>query len=88
MTLLVAGILLLVAQLGVISHTLHVDSPKAELTCSFCSSSAPPVLTAETLAPAFVETLVLCPNESLRHVCQIAPLLSPRLSRGPPASFT
>jgi len=83
---------LLIAQLGIAMHPLHLDakqsSQKVELTCSFCiagshlgTAFAAPVVHVEKLALTAVDPQV-------GNVCDILFFSSPRLTRGPPLSTT
>lgn len=86
--LLVAGLFLLVAQLGIATHALHAEVPRAELTCSFCLASAPPIVAAPSVLPERNDTVFAFADVPVRSVCDRQITLSPRLSRGPPASDT
>lgn len=79
---------LLFAQLGVASHPLHGggEGQKVELNCAFCAAgvhlqtgSDAPTLNHYEFSFHVVET-------EFRHVCHAAFVVSPRLTRGPPAS--
>ena len=82
------AVALLFAQLGVASHPLHGggEGQKVELNCAFCvagahwqSGSSAPTLHHFESSYAVVES-------DVRHVCQVAFVVTPRLTRGPPSS--
>jgi len=83
---------LLVAQLGVATHSLHLDAKqdgqKVELTSAFCIAgshlgAAPtaPVISLDGFSHPVIVAVV-------RHVCELSLLATPRSTRGPPFSTT
>jgi hypothetical protein len=87
---LLMAAMLLFAQLGIASHPLHAsgkqDGQTVEVTCAFCIAGTHLQSAPSALVLHLDKSVAVVVDDSVHSVCEVLPLVTPQLTRGPPLS--